>query len=105
MKLYMLESPKKIKIIEKELPSIQEDEVLIKVNNIGLCGSDIQLYNGTYKGPLNYPILFGHEWSGTVIETGKSVKKVAPGDRVTGDCSKFCGTCELCKYDKNLCNN
>jgi L-iditol 2-dehydrogenase len=105
MKEYILESPKKIKIAQKEEPLVSEDEVLIKVSNLGLCGSDIHLYNGTYKGPLNYPMLFGHEWSGTVSKTGSSVKTLKPGDKVTGDCSKYCGNCQFCSIDKNLCEN
>jgi L-iditol 2-dehydrogenase len=70
---------------------------------VGLCGSDIGLYNGTYEGPRNYPLYFGHEWSGTVEEVGPAVKRLRPGDKVTGDCSIYCDACEFCPRDKNLC--
>jgi len=105
MKEYILTSPKNIEIVEKKEPLITKDEVLIKVTNIGLCGSDIHLYNGTYKGPMNYPMLFGHEWSGVVCKTGCDVKTLKPGDKVTGDCSKYCGSCLFCSTDKNICEN
>lgn len=105
MKTYTLVSPRNIKISEQKIQDIEDNEVLIKINNIGICGSDIHLYNGTYKGPSRYPILFGHEWSGTIENIGKNITIFKPGDKVTGDCSKYCGNCELCKVDKNLCTN
>lgn len=86
-------------------PLVQDNEVLIKVSRISLCGSDIHLYNGTYSGPINYPIMFGHEWSGVVAETGENVTKFKKGDKVTGDCSRYCSDCEYCEVDKNLCVN
>lgn len=103
MKAYVLEEPNKISVVEKKLPPIKEDEVLVKVTNVGICGSDIHLYMGTYNGPFKYPMLFGHEWSGIVSQVGSKVSKVKPGDNVTGDCSKYCNECERCKSDKNLC--
>lgn len=84
-------------------PSVQNTEVLIKVSRISLCGSDIHLYNGTYSGPINYPIMFGHEWSGVVEATGEKVTQFKKGDNVTGDCSRYCSNCEYCEVDKNLC--
>lgn len=105
MKVFLLESPKKINMSERRIPDIEKDDVLVKVTNIGLCGSDIHLFNGTYNGPCQYPLLFGHEWSGIVKKTGNIVKTVKPGDQVTGDASKYCGACNLCDLDKNLCRN
>lgn len=86
-------------------PLVQNTEVLVKVSRISLCGSDIHLYHGTYSGPINYPVMFGHEWSGVVEETGKNVTKFKKGDKVTGDCSCYCSDCEYCEVDKNLCVN
>lgn len=103
MKAYTLVEPYKLEVKEMAVPEIGEREVLIKVSNIGICGSDIHLFKGTYNGPNAYPILFGHEWSGVVEKTGKSVTKVSAGDKVTGDCSKYCGECPNCKEDRNLC--
>lgn len=105
MKAYILEDPHIVKSVGKEIPIIKEDEVLVKVTNVGLCGSDIHLFNGTYNGPFQYPMLFGHEWSGIVEKVGKKVIKFQPGDKVTGDCSKYCGECDICQKDRNLCDS
>lgn len=104
-KEYVLSRPGKIVTRESILQNIAEDEILIKVDRFGLCGSDIHLYNGTYAGPHSYPMLIGHEWSGQIVEIGSKVKEFSVGDLVTGDCSKYCGKCNLCGIDKNLCEN
>lgn len=103
MKSYLIQGIKKIETVEHNPPVIKEDEVLIKVSHLGICGSDVQLYQGTYNGPFSYPIMFGHEWSGIVKQTGVKVKALKPGDKVTGDCSRYCGECENCQIDKNVC--
>src|SRR5271165_602292 len=77
-------------------------EILLEVNRISLCGSDYRLYDGTYSGPRQYPIRFGHEWAGHVVEIARG-SKFSPGDHVTGDCSMWCGGCDACESDKNLC--
>lgn len=105
MKSYKILAPRRIEVFDRELPSMQDDEVLVKVGHIGICGSDVQLFEGTYKGPLRYPVSFGHEWSGIVEATGKNVSLLKKGDKVTGDCSRFCGECLLCSEDKNLCSS
>lgn len=105
MKAYVLVKPMELQVQEREIPSVADDEVLIKVTNVGLCGSDIHLFRGTYNGPHSYPMLFGHEWSGIVEKTGSKVTDLKPGDKVTGDCSRYCGDCDACKKDKNLCSS
>jgi L-iditol 2-dehydrogenase len=104
MRSYYLQEPGKIESYEEPVPAISDHEVLIKVHTIGLCGSDLHLFNGTYNGPCGYPVRFGHEWSGVVEVTGGAVRKVRPGDVVTGDCSFFCGACAACSVDKNVCD-
>jgi L-iditol 2-dehydrogenase len=80
-------------------------QVLVRTHAVGLCGSDMSLYQGTYEGPKNYPIYFGHEWSGTVEAVGPAVTRLQAGDKVTGDCSLYCGQCEWCARDRNLCRD
>jgi len=101
----MIEKPGQLKIMESEVVEPQKAQVLLKVNNVGICGSDIHLYYGSYTGPHRYPLYFGHEWSGTVVKKGRKVKSLNIGDTVTGDCSIYCGKCQYCKQDKNLCEN
>jgi threonine dehydrogenase-like Zn-dependent dehydrogenase len=105
MEAYVLKSPQKIEVEQKNIPKLGESDVLIKVKSIGICGSDIHLYHGTYSGPHKYPILFGHEWSGIVDQVGSKVKNFKQGDKVTGDCSRYCNSCDYCKQDKNLCKS
>lgn len=102
---YILQEPGKIVPTEEAKPTPQGHEVLIRVKNVGICGSDIHLFRGSYNGPHSYPMKFGHEWSGTVEAIGSDVTKVKPGDLVTGDCSKYCGKCPSCQHDKNLCGH
>ena len=100
MQKYYIDVNSRINIVEDSIPEPGADEVVVKVCYITLCGSDIHLMNGTYNGPVNYPILFGHEWSGIVEKTGDNVTEFKTGDKVTGDCSRFCGECEFCRTDK-----
>ena len=105
MKKYVLEGPEKIEIREAAMPQPADDELLIKVKYVGICGSDIHLYNGDYKAPHRYPLLLGHEWAGIVEKAGKNAKGFKEGDILTGDCSCFCGKCANCSVDKNMCEH
>jgi L-iditol 2-dehydrogenase len=98
-----LEGGRRAEIVPGEVPAPAGSQVLIRTHAVGLCGSDVALYLGTYEGPRNYPLYFGHEWSGTVETVGPAVTGLRPGDKVTGDCSIYCGECEFCTRDKNLC--
>ena len=95
----------RMETVTEEVAAPEGRQVLIRTHAVGLCGSDLALYQGTYEGPKNYPIYFGHEWSGTVTAIGSDVTRLRPGDKVTGDCSIFCGQCEWCARDQNLCKH
>lgn len=71
---------------ELAIPTIAEDEVLLASRSVGICHSDIELLEGRYIIPFEYPVIPGHEWSGEVIEVGKKVTKYKAGDRVVGEC-------------------
>jgi threonine dehydrogenase-like Zn-dependent dehydrogenase len=103
MKGLLLRGPKQVEIVEEEIKGPREDEVLIRIDNLNLCGSDLRIYEGTYSGPMKYPIFVGHEWAGRIEAVGKGVKGLKPGGHVTGDCSLWCGACSYCLEDKNLC--
>jgi threonine dehydrogenase-like Zn-dependent dehydrogenase len=103
MKGLLLKGPKQVELVEEDLKDPREGQVLIRIDNITLCGSDLRIYEGTYSGPMRYPIFVGHEWSGKIEAIGKTVKGLNPGDHVTGDCSLWCGTCAYCLEDRNLC--
>ena len=102
---YILQEPNKVVPTEEPKPVPVGSEVLVRVKNVGICGSDIHLFRGTYSAPHSYPMKFGHEWSGYVEAVGPEVKRLKPGDMVTGDCSRYCGKCPSCGRDRNLCQH
>jgi len=97
--------PGQIVFEDVALPNIKDDEVLIKVMKIGICGSDIHVYHG--KHPYtSYPVIQGHEFSGKVVKTGKKVKKIKEGDKVVVQPQVVCGECYPCKHGRyNVCDN
>jgi S-(hydroxymethyl)glutathione dehydrogenase/alcohol dehydrogenase len=70
-------------------------EVIIKTGAAGLCHSDLSVMNGTISLG-DFPLVLGHESAGTVVEVGRDVTYVKPGDRVITCLSQFCGLCEYC---------
>lgn len=69
-----------------DVPPIAPDEVLIASRRVGVCHSDIELLEGRYIIPFEYPVIPGHEWSGEVAAIGSAVTEFAVGDRVVGEC-------------------
>lgn len=69
-----------------DVPKIAADEVLVAARSVGVCHSDIELLEGRYIIPFEYPIIPGHEWSGEVAAVGADVTEVTVGDRVVGEC-------------------
>lgn len=99
----IMTAPKEIIFREIDIPEVGDDEVLIKIKKIGICGSDIHVYHGTHPF-TSYPVTQGHEVSGEVVEVGKNVSKVKAGDRVTIEPQVRCGKCYPCRHGKyNLC--
>lgn len=99
----VMTAPKEIIFREIDIPEVGDDEVLIKIKKIGICGSDIHVYHGTHPF-TSYPVTQGHEVSGEVVEVGKNVSKVKAGDRVTIEPQVRCGKCYPCRHGKyNLC--
>ena len=98
-----LKGPKQMEVIEEDIRMPGGGQVLIRIDNFNLCGSDLRIYEGAYSGPMRYPIYVGHEWAGKVEAIGEGVKHLRVGDHVTGDCSLWCGLCPYCAHDKNLC--
>ena len=91
---------------EREIPTPKEDEVLVKLEYVGICGSDLHYYETGAIGDyvVEPPFVLGHEPGGTVVEVGKNVKHLKVGDRVALEPGKTCGHCEFCKTGRyNLC--
>lgn len=67
------------------VPEIDEDDLLVSVSAVGVCGSDLHQYAGTHSWPVNYPVVLGHEFSGVVARIGDRVKGFNEGDRVVSE--------------------
>jgi L-iditol 2-dehydrogenase len=96
----------KIEYVEKNIPVPSVDEVLVKVEYVGICGSDLHYFSKGAIGDyvVRTPFVLGHEAGGTVIEVGRNVKNLKAGDRVAMEPGKTCGKCEFCQRGKyNLC--
>jgi len=105
MKQATLVEPQKIEFSNIPIPVPQNDEVLIKVDYIGICGSDLHAFYGKHPF-ISCPIVMGHEISGVVVEIGKDVKKVKVDDHVTIMPQIFCHNCEPCKNGRyNICES
>ena len=99
----VMTAPGKIEFREIPVPEIGENEVLIKIMKIGVCGSDIHVYHGEHPFP-SYPVTQGHEVSGEVVKTGTAVSGIKPGQKVTIQPQVVCGRCYPCRHGKyNLC--
>lgn len=92
-------------IIFREVPTPQPGpgEALVKIEYIGVCGSDIHVWHGTHPF-TSYPVTQGHEVSGLVEKLGEGVTGLTPGQKVTIQPQVVCGECYPCRHGKyNLC--
>jgi len=104
MKAVRMYAPKDLRLEEVSIPAISEDEVLIKVMAVGICGSDIPRIN-KYGAHVS-PIIPGHEFAGEVVELGAKVTDVKMGDRVTVAPLIPCYKCEYCRIGEySLCED
>jgi len=106
MKVAVMNGIGKIGYTERDIPTPADDEVLVKLEYVGICGSDMHYYEtgaiGSYV--VEPPFVLGHEPGGTVVQVGKNVKHLVVGDRVALEPGKTCGHCEFCKSGRyNLC--
>ncbi len=91
---------------ERPIPAVKDNEVLVKLEYVGICGSDLHYYESGAIGDyvVEPPFVLGHEPGGTVVEVGKDVHHLKAGDRVALEPGKTCGHCEFCKTGRyNLC--
>ncbi|MGQ9629545.1 MAG: zinc-dependent alcohol dehydrogenase [bacterium] len=93
MKALFVKAPYKFEEREVDIPPLNGDEVLVDMGTCGVCGFDILVSSILAENFM--PV--GHEVSGTVVEVGKDVTNVSPGDRVALENSTFCGVCDRCK--------
>ena len=106
MKVAVMEGIGKMGFEERSIPAPKANEVLVKLDYVGICGSDLHYYETGAIGDyvVEPPFVLGHEPGGVVVEVGEDVKHLQVGDRVALEPGKTCGHCEFCKQGKyNLC--
>jgi alcohol dehydrogenase/L-iditol 2-dehydrogenase len=77
--------PYSVELRELPVPDIGEEDVLLAVQAVGVCGTDVHLYTGSQRSRANYPVVLGHEFSGIIAKTGCRVRAFKDGDRVTSE--------------------
>lgn len=106
MKVAVMEGIGKMGYEERPIPQPGPNEVLVKLEYVGICGSDIHYYETGAIGDyvVEPPFVLGHEPGGVVVEVGSNVTHLAVGDRVALEPGKTCGHCEFCRTGRyNLC--
>jgi len=99
MKVACFTAVRQIELVDAPEPVLQRpDDVLLQIDRVGVCGSDVHYYLDGRIGDqiLQYPATLGHECSGTVLETGSAVRGLRAGDRVAVDPAFSCGVCDQC---------
>jgi len=103
MKALLLSEYGRLEMVDVPIPRPGPDDVLIRVEACGICGSDVHGYDGG-SGRRIPPIVMGHEAAGTIAACGTRAAGPAEGDRVTFDSTIYCGVCDYCrKGEMNLC--
>ncbi|MGK9476285.1 zinc-dependent alcohol dehydrogenase family protein [Melioribacter sp. OK-6-Me] len=101
--LYYIEQGK-VELKEIDIPKPSNNEVIVKVDTCGICGTDINIFKGVAYAKRN--TVLGHEVSGVVVDVNNKNQGIKVGDKVVIDPNIFCGECYYCKKGKiNHCEN
>ncbi|MEM6986234.1 MAG: alcohol dehydrogenase catalytic domain-containing protein, partial [Pseudomonadota bacterium] len=108
MRALVIHAAQDLRVEEKPVRDMGEDEVLVRVLRGGICGSDLHYYNhggfGTVR--LREPMVLGHEVAGEVVACGDGVDGVQAGQLVAVSPSRPCGACRYCLEGRpNQCLN
>ena len=101
MKAALFRSPGDIAIVDKRIPSLGDNQVLLKIDYASICGTDKAIFDGNI--PCK-PVVLGHEFSGEVVKVGSKVKNIEVGSYCNVQPNIACGICDICrKGNPNLC--
>ena len=105
MRAVTFQAPGQVRVEERPEPEPQDaDDAVVRVEATGICGSDLHIYHG--RVPVDPGFTIGHEFVGTVLAAGESVRNVAQGDRVLGCYCTACGECFFCaRGDFHKCDH
>jgi L-iditol 2-dehydrogenase len=114
MKAVVFKKEGESNLLEVDVPKINKNQILLKVSSTGICGSDLKFEAGTSikldkegnKRSMDYPMIIGHEFSGTVVEIGENVTGYKIGDRLNVMPNLSCGKCYFCQTGHHeMCDN
>ncbi len=108
MKAILIERPNEVGYVEIDKPIVGPGEVLVRSHVAGVCRTDLDMLHGVLTDPrwVRFPLVPGHEWSGTIAEVGDGVTDLAVGERVVCEGMIPCNRCRRCREGKtNLCMN
>ncbi len=74
-----------VELRDLNIPEIDDEDVLLQVENVGVCGSDLHQWTADHSWQVNYPVVLGHEFGGVIAKLGKNVKNWKEGDRVVSE--------------------
>jgi L-iditol 2-dehydrogenase len=103
MKAWVLDDPEQLRLVEKPVPQPGPAEVLIRIDAVAICGTDVEIITKGLPAwiegglPFNKNFTPGHEYMGTVVKLGVGVDEYAVGDRVAVEIHAGCGRCERCR--------
>jgi 2-desacetyl-2-hydroxyethyl bacteriochlorophyllide A dehydrogenase len=104
MKAAVLLAPERIEIADIPAPEPQPNEVLVRLREAGICGTDYAVYSGSLRGPL--PLVLGHEAVGEIAALGPRASRFQVGDRVVLQPNFACGACDMCRSGRiNICRH
>lgn len=100
MRAFVITAPREAAVVEVPRPAPAPGEVVVDVERVGVCGTDVEFFTGEmaylHDGHAAFPMRIGHEWCGTVASVGDGVDAAWAGRRVTGDTMLGCGRCHRC---------
>jgi 2-desacetyl-2-hydroxyethyl bacteriochlorophyllide A dehydrogenase len=101
MRAAVLVEPRRFEVREVPVPEPGPEDALIRVRRIGICGTDVHIFNGHYAAD-RLPMVPGHEFCGTVERVGGAVRHLAPGTTAVVDINIGCGSCYWCRRNEIL---
>lgn len=105
MQALVYHGPGRLEMEERRVPRPADNEVLIAVNTVSICGSDLGAYRHA-SDRFRPPLVLGHEFSGVVVDAGRDAVNAGVGSRVSVNPMLYCGVCGHCRRgDFNLCGN
>ena len=105
MKSAILQEPRRFALVDRPIPSAGTGDVVVRIAATAICHTDLAMFLGHHPG-LHYPIVLGHEATGTITSLGADVQGLQEGQNVIVNPVVSCGRCDCCRRgDENLCRN